>query len=100
MLLRRVLSVLRGGKRARLVVSPRANHHLLVNSPDLPGFSMMLLPSDIENRATLSAALVPALQIFLAAEHRAKNDAEKRVRVTLERRRPSAYEINARWRAA
>ena len=51
-------------------------------------------------RATLSAALVPALQISLAAEHRAKNDAERRVRVTLDRRRPSVYEINARGRAA
>ena len=100
MLLQRVLSVFSGDKRARLVISPRADHHFLVNSPDLPGFSMMLLPSDIENRAALSAALVPALQIFLAAEHRAKNDAKGRVRVTLDRRRSNGCEINARWCAA
>ena len=98
MLLQRLLSVFSGDKRARLVISARADHHFLVNSPDLPGFSMMLLPSDIENRTALSAALVPALQIFLTTEHGA--NARKRVRVTLDRRRASFYEINARWRTA
>ena len=98
MLLQRILPAFRGRKRARLVMSPQANHHLLVNSPDLPGFSMRLLPSDIENRKALSAALSPALEMFIAAEN--QEDAKGKVRVTLDRRRPSTYEINARWRAA
>ena len=98
MLLQRVLSALRGVKRARLVISPHANHHFLVSSPDLPGFSMRLLPGDIVNRKSLSAALLPALEIFIAVEH--QEDAKGKVRVTLDRRRSSAYEINARWRAA
>jgi hypothetical protein len=98
MVLQRVLSMLGGSKRARLVISPKGDHHFLVNSPDLPGFSMMLVPSDIENRKALSSALSPALEIFIAAGH--QEDAKGKVRVTLDRRRPSPYEINARWRAA
>jgi hypothetical protein len=59
---------------------------------------MRLLPSHIENRKALSAALLPALKLFIAAEH--QEDAKGKVQVTLDRHRPGASEINARWRAA
>lgn len=70
-LAQRIMTHLKGGKLVRLMISPRANRHFLINSPDLPGFSIMLLPGDIESPETISAALVPPLEAFITAEYRA-----------------------------
>lgn len=99
----RILATLRGHKLLRLHVSPRKNG-MLVTSPDLPGFSIMLQPGDIDSDDTLNDVLAKPLAAFITAEmrayrtYRAKAEAReaKPVHVTVQHK-PNSHEISAQW---
>jgi hypothetical protein len=55
----------------RLSASAREGGYFFVNSPDLPGFSVMLQPGDLDNFDTMVAALGKPVEAFVNAEYRA-----------------------------
>ena len=62
---------LQGHRMVRLSASPREGGYIFVNSPDLPGFSVMLKPGEIDDFDLLVAALGKPLEAFVNAEYRA-----------------------------
>jgi hypothetical protein len=95
----RISAYLRGEKLYyRLVISPRGGGYFFVNSPDLPGFSIMLQPGDIESLDRLAAAVVKPLEAFITAEYRScVANGSRQVRVYDLRHRPNSSEIQAQW---
>ncbi len=57
--------------RLGLVASPREGGYMFINSPDLPGFSIMLSPSETEDFDAFVAALGKPLVAFVSAEYKA-----------------------------
>jgi hypothetical protein len=76
----RILAVLSGHKLIRLVFSQRGGGHALVTSPDLPGFSLMLDPNELENFGSMTAAVSGPLESFIKAECDAV-EASKRMQI-------------------
>jgi len=65
------LAVLSGHKLVRIAVSPREGGYVFLNSPDLPGFSLMLKPGDMESFDTMTAAVTGPLEAFIKSEYQA-----------------------------
>ncbi len=83
----RIWAFLIGAKAIRLIGKPRPGGYMLVTSPDLPGFSVMLHPNEHEDASTVCAVLSEPLKAFLTAEYRAN-----KVRVTAVRETsPDSY---------
>jgi hypothetical protein len=79
----RVFAAMRGNKIViRLVASPRQGGFLFVNSPDLPGFSLMLKPEEAES----FDAIIGPLKCFILAELGWEAKQERRVNVKAVRR--------------
>jgi hypothetical protein len=80
----RLYYYLKGHRMVRLCASEREGGYLFVNSPDLPGFSVMLQPGEIDDFDSFVAALAKPLEAFVTAEYRAsqaiKNDGQVRIR--------------------
>ena len=92
----RIMAVLSGHKLIRLIASPRDGGYIFVNSPDLPGFSLMLRPNETES---FDAILGP-LKAFILAEFRAcEATRHKELRIT-GMRRATPSEIVAELSAA
>lgn len=77
--LSRITSFLRGDKCVNLRAERRGNGYLFVSSQDLPGFSVMLRPKDLESVTAMSGALEAPLVSFIEAEWKAANSHAKRV---------------------
>lgn len=77
--LSRITSLLKGDKCVFMRAERRGNDHIFVSSPDLPGFSVMLRPQDLESMTALSGALEAPLVSFIEAEWRAANSHAKHV---------------------
>jgi hypothetical protein len=60
-----------GHRMVRLSASPREGGYIFVNSPDLPGFSVMLQPGELDDFESLVAALGKPLEAFVNAEYHA-----------------------------
>lgn len=75
--LSRITSLLKGDKCVFMRVEPRGNGHFLVSSPDMPGFSVMLRPQDVESVTALSGAIEAPLVSFIEAEWKAANSHAK-----------------------
>jgi hypothetical protein len=75
---------LRGHRMVRLCMSPRAGGYIFVNSPDLPGFSMMLKPGELDSFDSFVAAIAKPLEAFVTAEYQAsrnlRDDGRVRIR--------------------
>lgn len=80
-LLFRIWAVFSGTKLIRMVLSEREGGYGLVTSPDLPGFSVMLRPSELESFGSMTAAVSSALESFLIAECQAVEKNNKKVHV-------------------
>jgi hypothetical protein len=77
-------------------MSPRGNGYVFVNSPDLPGFSIMLQPGDTASLDNLASALVKPLEAFITAEYKAcAANESRRARISDFRYRPNSSKAQA-----
>jgi hypothetical protein len=67
----RLQTYMTGHRMVRLSASPRAGGYIFVNSPDVPGFSVMLKQGDLDDFESLVSALGKPLEAFVNAEYRA-----------------------------
>jgi hypothetical protein len=67
----RVVSRLRGRTTINLIGEPRPGGYIFLRSPELPGFSMMLEPSQHKELGAFIKAVEAPLMAFVAAECRA-----------------------------
>lgn len=89
----RLFAMLSGHKLIRLVGEPRVGGYVFVKSPDLPGFSLMLHPSEAEDPSRVFAAIYDPVIAFIEAEFRAGQIADgNRVRLTSFKQTTSAQE--------
>lgn len=79
----RFIAYRKGHRLVRLAAQPRAGGYIFVNSPDLPGFSVMLQPGDMDNFDSLVMALGKPLEAFVNAEYRASQSLKDGHRVRL-----------------
>ena len=79
----KLIALFTGHKLVRLVGSPRNGGYVFINSPDLPGFSLMLRPGDADDIGSLTAAIHSPLKTFIEAEYSAyrKLNQNKQLRV-------------------
>jgi hypothetical protein len=73
----RTVSRLRGHKSINLIGEPRAGGYMFLKSPDLPGFSMMLDPSQHSELGAFVKTVEAPLMAFIAAECRADEHAKR-----------------------
>jgi hypothetical protein len=59
-------------KMYRLELTEEGEGHVLVTSPDLPGFSFLLRPDEHKDFLTVGGAVWPALERYIAAEDEAQ----------------------------
>lgn len=79
----RFIAYRKGHRIVRLSATPREGGYMFVNSPDLPGFSVMLQPGDMDSFDSLVGALGKPLEAFVNAEYRASQSAREGARVRL-----------------
>lgn len=77
----RMWAVITGHKLIRLALSPREGGYVLITSPDLPGYSLMLHPGEMESFGSMTAAVSGPLEAFLAAEQQAARSNKKKVQI-------------------
>jgi hypothetical protein len=73
----KAVSLLRGHKTINLIGEPRPGGYVFLRSPDLPGFSMMLEPSQHSQLGAFVKAVEGPLMAFIAAECRADEHAKR-----------------------
>jgi hypothetical protein len=69
--------------RLRLKATVDKGGYVFVNTPDLPGFSVMLSPVEMESFDLFAAALGKPLEAFVNAEHQAAQKLKDGTRVRL-----------------
>jgi len=74
--------------RLGLVAQQREGGHIFVKSPDLPGFSVMLTPAEIDDFDLFVSALGRPLVAFVNAEHRSAQRLKDGSRVRLKGMQP------------
>ena len=74
--------------RLGLVAHPREGGHIFVNSPDLPGFSVMLTPTEVDDFEAFVSALGKPLVAFVRAEYQASKALEDGAKVRLKHMQP------------
>lgn len=95
----RLLAYAKGQRMIRLAASPREGGYIFVNSPDLPGFSVMLHPGELESFDSMAAALSGPIEEFVTAECRSLDKAHH-ARVTGMDHDAASSQIYARLCAA
>jgi hypothetical protein len=73
----RAVSRLRGHKTINLIGQPRPGGYVLIKSPELPGFSMMLERDQHAELGTFVKTIEAPLMAFIAAECHADDRAKK-----------------------
>lgn len=77
----RAVSTLRGHRTINLIGEPRSGGYMFLKSPELPGFSMMLAPSQHNEFGEFIKAVESPLVAFITAECEATNDHAKRLKM-------------------